>query len=82
MSQTLSPLCCRPVACCGDTFILQQTGTSEGGCSKQGSVRPEGNVVADPGCLYRFDDGTEYEIWYKDTGTGLATGWVLWIKLA
>lgn len=88
---TLPVIPCCPCPCSeqGNVTIVINGGGSGGsgsGCSLQGSVRPEGSVVASPGCWYRYeatvDDVYEYEVWYKDTGTLTPYGWYLHYKLA
>lgn len=87
----LAPVSCCPCtgpSHCNVTVVINggSSGGSGGGCSLQGTIRPEGSQVADPGCWYRYEatvDGVyEYEIWYKDTGTLTPYGWILHYKLA
>lgn len=43
---------------------------------KHGYGSPEGNVVADVGCIYqRLDGGAGTTFYVKEAGGGLATGW-------
>lgn len=44
---------------------------------KHGYGTPEGNVVADVGCIYqRLDGGAGSTLYVKEGGSGTATGWV------
>lgn len=71
---------CGTCATCGGTSSSASTTAS--GCSLQGSDLPEGVVVASPGCWYRRQTESEWEMWYKNTGVNTATGWVLFVKNA
>lgn len=43
----------------------------------RGSGTPEGNVVANVGALYtRTDGGAGSTLYVKESGDGLATGWI------
>lgn len=55
-------------------------GNGPSGFSRQGEVAPEGVEIAPPGTFYRRADSNNWEIWYKESGTG-STGWYLIFKL-
>lgn len=52
-----------------------------GWCSLRGEIVPEGAVVANPGCTYRRNNGTDYEFWYKESGVESPFGWIMRKKL-
>lgn len=44
---------------------------------KHGTGSPEGVVVADIGCQYiNLSGGASTTLWVKESGNGLATGWI------